>query len=379
MARSRSPKPRVTARAAPSVRDTISPPSAPSSPAGISPFVAKILDQLSITAWLPAGLLVANTAFLVGCFVEHSAHPELRGLRLLRSVLGALDSKPIGILIALLIGLSVTTLITQSLEFAAIRMLEGYWGGGWLSTLPCRLAIWYQWCRLRLLDRNIRIVESQAFCKVQQDVTDEFFGALPQATSASGSATPLTKEAIANAVSAVADRKSLEGFDQRIRNLRIEEYRQGAAWLDFAPASMRHRLGLLENKKNNEFPPDDSRMMPTSLGNRLRAFEDRLTGDIDGGRLRGYVIRNLNRISPWLLLEHDQYRNRLDMYSILTFVAAMLAILNGVAVWELFNALAAAVVSAFYIFIAFLSYRGALASASDYGVALQSINESINS
>lgn len=322
---------------------------------------------------------MADLAFLTGCFVQQSAHPELKGISLLRSVLGALDSKPIGIIIALLIGLSVTTLITQSLEFAAIRALEGYWGSGWLSALPYRFSIWYQQRRFDFLSWDIDMLEKRAFRACREDVADDLFSALPKQSSAGNpSQPPLTRAAVVNAVSSVALGKSLVGFDQRLLDLNLVDYRRGTAWLDFAPARMRHRLKLLENKKNGEFPPDESRMMPTRLGNLLRGSEDRLTGDTEGRRLRGYVIRNLHRISPWLLAEHDQYRNRLDMYSILTFVAGMLAMVNGVAVFNLFNGVAAAIVTALFLLVSVMSYRGALASASDYGTILESIDEALS-
>lgn len=49
---------------------------------GLSPLAGRILDQLSITAWLPAGLLMANTYLVAGMYLvqvpgsEPSAHRQ---------------------------------------------------------------------------------------------------------------------------------------------------------------------------------------------------------------------------------------------------------------------------------------------------------------
>ena len=57
----------VTASGPPvAVSITLSPPPSTGAPAGVSPLAAKILDQLSVTAWLPAALLMTNTYLLVG-------------------------------------------------------------------------------------------------------------------------------------------------------------------------------------------------------------------------------------------------------------------------------------------------------------------------
>src|SRR4051794_11055026 len=103
-------------------------PSGVPSPAGLSPLAAKILDQLSVTAWLPAALLMANTYLLAGMYMvrEPGSDPTAKNLE---EVVAALDSKALGVIVAVLLGIVLATLITQSLEYAAIRFLEGYWGG----------------------------------------------------------------------------------------------------------------------------------------------------------------------------------------------------------------------------------------------------------
>lgn len=70
--------------------------------------------------------------------------------------------------------------------------------------------------------------------------------------------------------------------------------------------------------------PTASRVMPTRLGNTLRSTEDELK-NVDGD-LRGFVVRNLDKIPRSVLQEHDQYRNRLDMYCMFVLVCAALAV-----------------------------------------------------
>ena len=95
----------VTASGLPiAVSVTCSHPPAASAPAGLSPFAARVLDQLSVTAWLPAALLMTNTYLLVGMYLvrDPKVGPTAKNLE---DVVSAIDSKALGVTIAVLIGI----------------------------------------------------------------------------------------------------------------------------------------------------------------------------------------------------------------------------------------------------------------------------------
>jgi hypothetical protein len=81
---------------------------------GISHFLAKVLDQLSLSAWLPALVLVASMTLMTRL---HS----LGTLDLVRAVNDITRTKPIGLLVTLLLGIVVAALLTQAFAFEMWR------------------------------------------------------------------------------------------------------------------------------------------------------------------------------------------------------------------------------------------------------------------
>jgi hypothetical protein len=88
-------------------------------PDGLSALVARILEQLAVTAWLPAAMLIGVGSLLVQLHTNKS-------LDIPRAVQD-LATKPWGVIIILLFELVLTTMVTQAFSFASIRVLEGYW------------------------------------------------------------------------------------------------------------------------------------------------------------------------------------------------------------------------------------------------------------
>jgi hypothetical protein len=119
--------------------------------------------------------------------------------------------------------------------------------------------------------------------------------------------------------------------------------------------------------------PEDSRILPTRLGNLMRATEDRLS--LGGEDLEGYALRQSDLVSDRVEQQHDQFRARLDMYCILVFVSGLLAVLTlallfgrSINIWAilaLFGGFAA---------VGFSSYQAAIASAKGYCVALKEMD-----
>jgi hypothetical protein len=73
---------------------------------GFSRFVAKVLDQLSLSAWLPATVLVGLTALLFELHSQVHINPG--------AAIAALAAKPLGIAIVLIVAIVVGTVITQA-------------------------------------------------------------------------------------------------------------------------------------------------------------------------------------------------------------------------------------------------------------------------
>jgi hypothetical protein len=95
------------------------PDAATSAADGISAFVARVLDQLSLSAWLPAAFLTASLALLLQFRADKSASP-LRAVR-------DLTADPVRVLVLIVPALVLATVVTQAFSFEAIRALEGYW------------------------------------------------------------------------------------------------------------------------------------------------------------------------------------------------------------------------------------------------------------
>ncbi len=86
---------------------------------GLSQFVARVLGQLTLGAWLPAALFVS-----VGALVTQFA---IQGSVSLGPAISALLSDKWAFVILSVPVLVLATLVTQAFSFEAIRALEGYW------------------------------------------------------------------------------------------------------------------------------------------------------------------------------------------------------------------------------------------------------------
>jgi len=316
---------------------------------GLSQFLAKVLDQLSLSAWLPAAMLVGSTALLI----QFDAHRS-QGIA---AALQALTEKPLGLLILMLFALVLATLVTQALQFEAIRFLEGYWGCGAPLSALAALLIRQQLWRLARLTAKRDNLEAKAFRQAHQYMVD--YGVVPY-----------RKRYI---LQLLAD--EFAGADTGPYNEAVEADKRLIDWPQYAPAAITRRLDALK-AKIDEYP-DVGRTLPTKLGNTLRAVEDQLVLD-SSHDLEGYINRNWNNLSKILQEEHDQYRTRLDLYCLLVFVLVALGALVLVMFkphsgdWRLGTALALT-----YWLLAGIAYSAAVASARGYGSVLRTINDAV--
>ena len=117
--------------------------------------------------------------------------------------------------------------------------------------------------------------------------------------------------------------------------------------------------------------PLPHRMLPTRLGNILRATEDEIS---QGQGTQDLLLRRGDDIPARLRLHHDQFRTRLDMYCTLIFVHLGLAALTVALLAPAGNSLlGTAVIAAVFLVLAVASYSAAIASARGYCTTLKVI------
>jgi hypothetical protein len=292
---------------------------------GISQFIAKIFDQLSVTAWLPATMLVGNSAILIR--LHHQGNLDLA------EAIRALTESPFGLLIVLFIAVVLATMVSQAFSFEVIRVLEGYWDrprlAGWLTKIRCN----HHHKRLFRLDHRLAKLEAKAIAIARS--------AKPRST------TPPDPEHVDSA--ATTD------------------------WRTSCPPSWLRRIESVISQLAQY--PAPHRILPTRLGNTLRSAEDKLTRPADQD-LESMMLRWYDRIPDHLREAHDQFRHRLDMYCTLVFVYILLMLLAVVLLIQGAGGLAAAaVVGSVYGALSWVSYNAAVASARGYGGVLTVISQ----
>jgi len=305
----------------------------------LSRFITRILDQLSLSSWLPAIMLVCNCALLLQLHAQHDLN--------LGAAIIALTRKPLGILIVLLLAIILVSVITQAFEFEVIRIFEGYWGSVRVLDRLSRRRTRHHLDRLIALERRYAAYQDLAF--------------------ASARATMRTRKLPRDIVTIIdrqTHRKRVDHYDRaRIAEAAKVNWRQYAA-----PELLRQMDAAMTRIRQH---PEPHRILPTRLGNTLRAAEDGLTL-APGENLEEFVYRRYPLMTAELKSEHDRYRSQLNIYCLSALIFACLAVLVPAALvhrraelpGELCFALA-------YAALAFVSYRAAVASAHGYVTVLR--------
>lgn len=317
------------------------------SPDGVSAFIARVLDQLTLTAWLPAAFLTASAAILLQFRSDKSAN-VLEAIR-------ALTADPVRVLILIIPLLVIATVVTQAFSFEAIRTLEGYWRRRGPASVLRTLMIRRQAHRKKSIQKRIRRASETAFYIAEPRMLRD------------GISFP-----VVNAMKAKA-------FELPNPPLTAEEKRvfDRLNWRDWCDA---WRIATIDHliKDEEAYPPNDHRVLPTRLGNLIRATEDQLenTGDdVQGFALRRYAL------APRLVqMEHDKFRDRLEMYCTLVFVSlALLLLAPIVLLGSGIDLIAIAIISGSFAVLAESSYLAAIASAGGYCSALREMDREIPS
>jgi hypothetical protein len=245
-----------------------------------SQFLARVFDQLSITAWLPGMMVVAIVLLL-----SQLARAE-------GSLTEAFDSiGKIGVagLVFLVAAVILTTMFTQAFEFGAIRTLEGYWSPngpvGWLGRRRCESFVESKArLRVRRRDAAIKAVASAKNClRVRYLVGSARFDAL---------------ESIVAFIT-VPDTSTDDDLD-------YAEQRLVPVWKTCANPPLIVELAALD-RLLEEFPLQSHRVLPTRLGNVMRAAEDRL-GVPPQERLENFVLHRLDRMPLTIARNYREQR-----------------------------------------------------------------------
>lgn len=310
--------------------------------AGVSAFIARVLDQLMLSAWLPASLLTASLAILL----QFRSTKSVNVLNAVRS----LTADPLRVLVLVIPALILATVVTQAFSFEAIKTLEGYWHRRGPAS----------WARTLMIRKHVR--KKKVIAKRRQEAYEHAFLAVRGQMIDAG-----ISFNVLNAIEAgMHNREAPPLKKSELAQLENVNWRSSCeAW----------RLAKIDSLINAELTyPSISRILPTRLGNLMRATEDNLH-NVDGD-VQGFALRRYDLAPQGIQVEHDQFRNRLNMYCILVFVSALLATLTPFLLFGRgITAVAIAVISVGFAALSFASYRAALASASGYCEALRQMDQ----
>jgi hypothetical protein len=296
-----------------------------------------------LSAWLPAAFFTLSLAFLVQFRRQKTMDPY--------DAVRVLTNDPWAVLLLAVPVLVAATLVIQAFSFEAIRALEGYWArlgpSSWLRTFLIRRQLRR---KSRLHERRIT-TSHRAFLVARGKWLEAFPTAIVDA---------LEKDALEQ------ERPDLD-----------DEYESRLSRLDWWALSPPWQVAKVERllAAEREFPRD-SRILPTKLGNVLRATEDRLKNA--GEDLEGFALRGRELVSPRVQQQHDQFRTRLDMYSILTLVAPTLAVLTpALLIGTLDRGWLSWIITLAGLFAltTWASYRAAIASARGYSTSLRQMDQ----
>jgi hypothetical protein len=141
-------------------------------------------------------------------------------------------------------------------------------------------------------------------------------------------------------------------------------------WMPLAPARELRRMDALD-AAIKEYPRSQRLIMPTKLGNTLRAREEYVLQGT-GGTLETFVQQVFDELPQSIQVEHDQYRSRLNLYCslVLVFVVSGVMWVSLLGGYESGPCAAGIGIALALISI---SYRAAVASARAYGGLLMVI------
>jgi hypothetical protein len=313
------------------------------SPDSLSAFVARVLDQLSLSAWFPAALFTVSLAIFLQ-FRRQGSDNLARAIRVL-------TADPVRVLVIMIPILVIATVVTQAFSFEAIRTLEGYWRRRGPASLARTLMIRRQVRRRKIIAKRLRKAYEKAFTAAKRRMADKH---IPERII-----TALQAQVVKDVEMPILTEVESSEFT-------------ATNWRSWCDPWLLAKVDQLLNEE--EAYPINSRILPTKLGNLIRATEDQLLNT--GDDVQGFALRRYSMAPPLVQAQHDQYRNRLEMYCVLVFVSASLAALTPVIlIGHGISATVIAIMSGSFAALCEASYLAALASAEGYCSALKVMDE----
>lgn len=305
----------------------------------LSSFITRILDQLSLSSWLPAIMLVCNCAILMQLHAQHNLN--------LGPAVIALTRKPLGILIVLLLAIIVVSIVTQAFEFEVIRIFEGYWGSVKVLDRLSRSRTRHHLNRLLALEKRYAAYQDLAFADAKATMR----------------ARKLPRDIIT-----IIDRQTHRKRVDHYSPARLAEAAK-FNWRGFAAPELLRQMDATMIRIRQH--PEPHRILPTKLGNTLRSEEDRLRL-APGENLDEFVYRRYALMTTELKSEHNRFRSQLNIYCLSAIVFAGLAVLSPAVLAHRRAEISGEVLFTLaYAALAVVSYRAAIASARGYVTVLR--------
>ena len=322
----------------------------------LSQFVARILDQLTLSAWLPAGALafLLMGAIQLGSVV-HQPAPVPGVAASLRLAARSIGHISLGGGLLLVAAVVVLTMVTQAFTFEAIRVLEGYWGTSWIAEWAADRRCNRFRRKLGRLEKKLERIKHHAWGHIKTGVTGQ-----RRAQIVKGQPAEITEE-----LELILEARFLGRVPHRaptdVEEVVLIEFLD-SEWEAHVPATIIRRLNNA-TKLQRDYPAQRN-VLPTRLGNVLRHHEDE-TGITP---IESYVEEQFDELPTSMQVSHDQRRTRLDLYCAMVVVIGVATVLAIGVLWgaDWYPLVAAGLGTA----AMFLHYRAAVASARLYGTTL---------
>ncbi len=336
----------------------------------LSQLIARILAQLTLSAWLPSAGLVLLMMFVY----ELAGHVTLGFPASLIETFRSLSKIGFGGLSLMVIAIVVATMLSQAFAFGSIRILEGYWGTSPLGLYLAEIGSQRQASKHEQLRAEHVKLRTSAWKQVRAVLRPARAQiGRPIATAPRGSQPPRSRRVLPPFSVGMLDklRERIVGTPANHdldagAALIVDEFE----WEEFVDRYTVHRIRVTQNRLG-DYPVLDSHLMPTRLGNILRRAEVQ-TGQPD---VEHFVDRVFDSVRFSLQVTHDEQRSRLDLYCSLVFVQLFAVIPTVMAfgwtrqAWLVSLALALAG--------SYVAYLAALASARYYGATLVEIADEL--
>jgi hypothetical protein len=318
------------------------PPVSGLSPDRSSEFAARVVNQLALSAWLPAALFSGSVILLTQ--FRHADSIDIS------NAVRALTSAPIQAFATAIPLFLITKVLAQAFSFEAIRTLEGYWRKRGLASLA----------RTHMIRRHVH--RKETITRRRRMASERAFYAAKARMASKGIPRPIIDAFEAQVLH--RDLPSLTDEDAR-RFTKMNWRTLCDAW----------HLAAVDHLLSQEAAyPATSRVLPTKLGNLIRATEDTL--EKAAGDVEGFALRHHSKMPRRLQMQHDQFRNRLEMFCTMAFMGIALSVLTPVIlVGSRIDFVSIGIISGSFALFSAVIYRAAIASAGGYCKVLKQMDD----